>query len=136
MRRLSAILLAAAVLILSAGCGQKAKLADNFEEKQVLAEAQKVVDMVNNKDYQSFEAICSTQMKAAIPEDKFLEVCEDVASRGEYDSVKKTAVVGQKDKETEEEFAVAILIAEYSEKKVQFTISFNENMELAGLFYK
>ena len=59
-----------------------------------------------------------------------------VEELGEFEGFDKEAVTGAKDPDTEQEFAVAVIKVKYEKRKAQFTISFDEDMKVAGFFIK
>lgn len=48
----------------------------------------------------------------------------------------KEGVTGTKEPDTGEEFATAVIVAEYENGKNQYTITFNKSMQLTGFFVK
>ena len=65
--------------------------------------------------------------------DQVLPIVEDLGAFEEFD---KEAVTGSKDKDTEQEFAVAVVKVKYEKRKAQFTISFDEDMKVGGFYIK
>ena len=45
-------------------------------------------------------------------------------------------MTGSRDRDTEQDFAVAVVKVKYEKRKAQFTISFDEDMKVGGFFVK
>ena len=123
------------IFTLLAGCSG-APLSDKFNEEEVKAAAENVVNLVNNGDAQSLGAISMPEMKEALNQETLGQIHEVLDKGGEFEKIESISVTGKKDKETEDEYAVSIVKAKYGEKNFIYTISFNEAMELAGLYVK
>ena len=79
----------------------------------------------------------NTVMKNAVDADMLKEqIVPIVEELGEFEGFDKEAVTGAKDPDTEQEFAVAVIKVKYEKRKAQFTISFDEDMKVAGFFIK
>lgn len=132
------IILTALLLTLSTvfwGCG--AKLSDSFEESAVKEKAQEVISLLDESDYDSIVSMFSETLKEGLSADKLKEsVNSYIADRGEFKEINNLAVVGQTDKETKEEMAVAVAVVVYENQSITYTISFNTDMEVIGFFLK
>lgn len=141
-KKLLAGLLCTVMIFLSAcgvGIGGKgSKLSEKFDEASVIKEAKVVIDYVNAGDYQTLEeSMWSTVMKQNAPASEIEKAVKPILDDlGAFESYAKEAVTGQKDKDTEQEFAVAVILAKYEKRKAQFTISFDEDMKVIGFFIK
>ena len=119
-----------------AGCGSTA-LAENFDETTVTETAEKMIDSLNAGDYESVENYFDDDMKEAIPEDKLEEAVEStLTDAGAFTEYASAAAIGQKNKQTEEDNAVAIIVAQYENKKHTFTVSFDPDMAVNGFHMK
>lgn len=136
MVRLISVLLLGAVLI--TGCSGAKKLSADFDEAEVKKAAEEVIGKVNDGDYAALvEEQFGAKLKVALTEDGLLEkVAPIIDELGTFESIDKSVVAGSADKDTDEEFAVAIVVVKYSEGKAQFTLSFNKQMKLEGFFIK
>ena len=55
---------------------------------------------------------------------------------GDFEKIQAVNITGSKDKDTGTEYAVAVVLAEHAEGKVQYTISFDTTMKCVGLYMK
>lgn len=123
------------IFTLLVGCSGS-KLSDDFNEKEVEKEAEKVITIINNEDSEVLLEMSTVQMKNGLTDDTLEEIYEAIGEGGEFESIEEMSVAGQKDKDTEEEFAVVVAKTKYENKNFVYTISFTKQMKLAGLFYK
>jgi hypothetical protein len=65
-----------------------------------------------------------------LPSSKLKEVWTNYKSIGKYESISKIAFQEKKD------YVTVISIATFEKSKVQFTLSFNKDMELVGIYIK
>lgn len=133
---LTLVLLVGFVAILLSGCGAT-KLAESFNEDEVISLAEEVIGLMSNGDY---EAI-TNKVREDLRKDLSPEVLKNAAdlvlkNAGGFKQFQKSSVIGQKSKSTGEDYAVAIVITEYENKKVTYTISFNTDMEIVGFYLK
>lgn len=129
------IVMAAVIL---AGCAGSQKLSDKFDEEEVKEAARDVIEILNDKDVDTLvdEKWNSTMKSMAGKEmmtEQVLPIMEELGAFEEFD---KEAVTGSRDKDTEQEFAVAVVKVKYEKRKAQFTISFDENMKVGGFYIK
>ena len=119
------------------GCsGSSPKLSEDFNEEQVKTAAKDVIDMINSKDSEAILAISNDQMQEELTIDILNEVYKGIGEGEEFKSVEAVRVVGHEDKNSKEEFAVAIANAKYEKENFTYTITFDKQMKLAGLYFK
>lgn len=114
------------------GCGQA--LSSNFDEAEVEAAAQDVITMVNENDSEGLREMSTAQMKQGLTDDVLNQIYEAIGEGGAFKEVEKMSVVGAT--ENDEDFAVVAAKAKYENKSFTYTITFNKDMKLAGLYYK
>lgn len=117
------------------GCSSP-KLSEDFNEEEVKEAGKDVISYLNKKDSESILEISTVIMQNALTEDVLEEIFETIAEGGEFQEIEDISIGGQKDKNTEEEYAVAVVKAKYENKKIIYTISFTKQMKLGGLYYK
>lgn len=122
-------------LLLLSACGGK-ELSSEFVQKEVEELAADVINMVNKEELEEIQELCNQEMKGAMTEDVLNEVFDMVKEFGEYDGIEKIDVAGVEDKASHEPIAVAVVKAKYANKSAVYTISFDTNMKLAGLYIK
>ena len=124
------MLLVAAVLFLTA-CSGGSKLSEKFDEETVKAEAMKAVEFFNERDYASILAMGSEEFKEALSEDAFAQAGDPYLDKcGTFMEITKTTVLGNTNKETGEEYGGVVMVGKYEDGKIQFVISFDEEMKM------
>ena len=68
-----------------------------------------------------------------IMDGQILPIVEELGAFEEFD---KEAVTGSRDKDTEQEFAVAVVMVKYEKRKAKYTITFDEDMKVGGFYIK
>lgn len=111
-------------------------LSEAFNQEEVTQQAKETIRIINNEDSQSLLEMSTVQMKAGLSEDVLEQIYAAIKEAGEFESFEDISVAGDKDKSTEEEYAVAVVNTKYENKKITYTITFSSQMKLAGLYYK
>lgn len=76
-------------------------------------------------------------MKNGITAEQFAEASDPYLDKcGKFQEIGKTVVLGTSDKETGKEFGGVVMIGNYEEGKIQFTIAFDEDMKLVQFLIK
>ncbi len=124
--------------VMLAGCAGSQKLSDKFDEEEVKEAAREVIEILNDKDVdtlvdEKWNSMMKSMAGKEMMTDQVLPVVEDLGAFEEFD---KEAVTGSKDKDTEQEFAVAVVKVKNEKRKAQFTISFDEDMKVGGFYIK
>lgn len=119
------------------GCiGRSPELSEDFDGEEVKQGAEKLISMINNEDSEAILDWSTTQMKEALNDETLKEIYKGIREGGEFENLDEITVVGHQDKESKEEFAVAVVKATYEDKNFTYTITFDKEMKLAGLYYK
>ena len=128
------LLLGAMVLVLS-GCSST-KLAEAFDEETVKEAAQEAVGYLAAGEYEkNIEMMDSAMQEALSSEDLKANVETMNEQTGAFKEYKSIAVVGQQDAQGTD-MAVAVVVASFEKRNVTYTISFNTDMEVIGLWMK
>lgn len=121
---------------LMTGCGQS-KLSDTFDEETMKEEAMKAIEYFNEKDYQSIIDMGSEELKEGITAEEFAKASDPYLDKcGSFKKITKTVVAGNKDSKTGNEYGGVVMIGEYEDGKIQFTIAFDEDMKLVQFLIK
>lgn len=132
-----AICLMMAVLVIAfvaTGCSA-GKLAESFDAAAVEAKAKTVIETLNKGDYTAVVGMLRQDLQDDLPEDKIKAAVDQVyGNAGTFESFDKVILAGQKAEG--KDIAVAVIQAKYQEKKVTFTLSFDQDLNLIGLFMK
>lgn len=129
------VLVLCLALLTACSDGQK-KLSDDFDQDQVQEATTKVIDAVNAKDSDALREISDDTMKSALTDDALAAVYKAIGEGGAFQEIKEVNIAGASDKNTKEDYAVAVARAQYEKKAFIYTISFTKDMKLAGLYYK
>lgn len=137
MRKIVSLLTMFIIMGMLAGCGKSTELADVFDEKEVISKAENAVTVANEGGFEAYYELWDDSLKSKILEKDYNEqLLAVVEKKGEFEGIGKTVVVGQTDEKTGKNYAIAVLVGEYSEGKIQYTISFDEDMNMIGFFIK
>lgn len=128
----SVLLLTTLSLVMLVGCA--VKLPQGFDEAEVKTAAENVITLLNQRDADGLAAIFTDQMKAAITEDvqaQIFALLDDVGAVREISEMKTGG-------STQNEISYAVVIAKvkHENQELIYTISFDKDMKLAGLFLK
>jgi hypothetical protein len=129
VKKLSKILAMILCVILLSGCGAP-KLSDNYSEEKLKTASEEIIKNLDSEKYAEVRAVMDEKLKNALSEEKLKEVWGTFSKVGKYDSISKV-VFGEKDG-----FAVVVVAAKYEKGKIQFTLSYNKDMQLAGIYLK
>lgn len=122
------------ILSILGGCNST-KLADSFDKDTVEATAKQIIDCLNAGDYDSVNAMVREDGKEILTNEVLTNAVDQTYGKaGSFVEYKDTNVIGKKDKDVD--YAIAFIEAKYEKKSVLFTISFDSNMELVGVYMK
>jgi len=130
----TAVLAAVMCLVLLTGCGST-KSSESFNEDEVKSAAKNVIALVNSQDTDGLRTMCTVQMRDALTDDVLKQVYAAIGEGGTFEEVSDISVSEVTDK-TNGECAVVVVNAKYANRSFTYTISFNKQMELAGLYFK
>lgn len=110
-------------------CGGETKLSENFNETELKSSATTVIESISKGEYEKVVELESDEMKAALDEKKLEETFTPINEKiGAYKEISKFAIV-EKDGN-----AIVVAISEYEAEKLKFTITFNKEMKIIGLY--
>ncbi|MEF9970544.1 MAG: DUF3887 domain-containing protein [Ruthenibacterium sp.] len=116
-------------VFLLAACGEK--LPEGVTEEAVKSHASTTVLSLNNKDYDALNKSMTPEMVDALSASPLGDVWEPFAEKlGAFKQIDKVTVGAQKG------LAVAVVNASYENAKATFTLSYDAEYHLAGLFFK
>ena len=130
MKKIFKILSMMVCIFMLVGCSA-GKLSDKYNEEDLKVEAEKVIKNLNDKNYDTILEGSSDELKNALPDNKLKETWEGFSENiGDYDSILKMTFAEKNG------YGVAIVNVKYKNKKVTFTLSFNSEMKLSGIYMK
>lgn len=126
----------AGVSLMLTGCSSM-KLSDDFDKDTVEKTAKQVIEYLNSGDYDKIFDMSGDVLKNGITEDELSQAVDKTfGDAGAFEEFKNVSIIGQKIKPSDEDAALAILVAKYENQKVTFTLSFDTDMKLIGLYMK
>jgi hypothetical protein len=127
----------ALVFILSlAGCAS-VKLADIYSEDEVITRAQECISVINTHDYDAMNEQLREDLRDQLTSVQLEEAWSPILTEaGDFQEYTTTAVIGQKDQSTGEDYATAILACQYENTSLTFTIIIDKDMEVVGMYIK
>lgn len=130
MRPLIRIITIAIVFSMFTGCGAT-KLSDAFSEDKLKTAVETLLDNMNNEKYDEIIATASEDLKSKLSVEQLKENWTKMKEKlGKYDSITKEVFVGK------DNSAIIIVTEKYEKSDVQFTITYNEGMEMIGIYMK
>lgn len=109
-------------------------LSGAFDRSRVEEAAQEVVDLLNERDQVGLENLSNPTMKTAMTDALYEQVFGILEDLGPYR--KTNGMILQSTKSGTGSIAIVSVQGTYEKGEVLFTISFDEDMELAGLYLK
>jgi len=132
--RFLALALALALAAL-AGCSS-GSLPEGFVKEDVQREAEDVVTLLSAGEYDTVEALFSSDMKAALDAAALEKALgPQLEKLGAFDSVTSEAVAGGKNDQVGD-YAVAVLVCKYENGSATYTISIDADGLVCGLYMK
>jgi hypothetical protein len=117
------------------GCSGN-QLSSDFNEEDVKKAAENVILLINNEDSESLREIFNTPLNEALTDDVLKQVYDAIRAGGQFEKIESMSTLGTTDKTSNEEYAVVVAAAKYELKTFTYTLSFDKEMKLAGLYYK
>ena len=127
MKKILSVLLGALVALMLVGCGSNV---DDATADKYIEQAKAVVENLNNENYEDIQAQFDAKMKANLTTEQMAELAPIIEASGQFQEFDKQSV------EEKDGYYTTILVAKYSEENRIYTISFNEQDEIVGLFIK
>lgn len=135
MKRFKIILCLVMGIVLLTGCS-KPELSDKFNKKEVEEKSEEVINLVNEKDSEELKKISNDQMKSELTDQTLGDFYGALATGGKFKEIESIEIGGGKNKDSNDDFAVAIVKTIYEDRNFTYTITFTEDMELGGLYCK
>lgn len=135
MKRKITFALALLVLAISLAACTSTKLAKGFDKDAVTAKAEKTIEVINTLDYSAVAALVRKDLQPQITADQLKQGWDKtLTSLGAFEKYDAVTVFGANSGGVD--YAVAVVTAKYKNGSAIYTISFDPNMELAGLYMK
>lgn len=106
-----------------------------FQEETVASEAEEIVELLNEKDYETLQEKSTDQMKTVMNEE-YMEGAKAQVGGDWGEFQRFTSSISVEAVQQGKHFAITELTALYENRSVTYQISFDENMELAGIYMR
>lgn len=127
MKRTLLTIVTVVVLLTLVACGGGNPVDDETAEP-FITKAEEVVLLLNEGNYEEVYAMFNDEMKEGLPVEEMAELTPVFEESGEFEEIDKASV------EEKDGYYVVVLVANHSEEGRIYTISFEENEAIAGLF--
>lgn len=128
MQKITQTIVILLCLVLFTACGSRV---DNHRVQKYVTEAESVIKLINEGDYEGVYERFNAEMKYTLPAmDMAQELTPIVEASGDYEGIDKANV------DERDGYFVTVIIARYSEENRVYTITFNSQDEIAGLYIK
>jgi len=118
------------------GCTGKA-LPEGFDAEEVGSAAEEIVGLATAGDYDSIVAALRSDLQASITADQLKEGWAAIYEKaGAFSSITKTVLSSTADSTTKEEYAVAQVQVKHENANLVYTLSFDKDLALVGLYLK
>ena len=118
------------------GCAGKA-LPEGFDKDEVGSAAEEIVGLATAGDYDSIVAALRSDLQASITADQLKEGWAAAYEKaGAFKSITKTTLSGTEDATTKEAYAVAQVLVKHENANLLYTLSFDKDLALVGLYLK
>ncbi|MGL5822899.1 MAG: DUF3887 domain-containing protein [Sarcina sp.] len=130
MKKLIKGLLVCVPMLFLVGCGENT-LSEKFDEGKIKETTNNVIEWLAEEEFDKVYEIEDATMQGALNEEKIAQTFEPINEKvGTYKDIEKT-IIKQKG-----EVVKVVAISNYENGKLQFTITFNEEMKISGLYVK
>ena len=136
MKKLSAIILVLTLIISLAACSSN-KLADIYNEDEVISRAKKTVEVINTLDYDAMVSEMRDDLESKITAEQLETAWGPMLDKaGKFVEYKTAVAYGQKDKATSEDYAVVVLVCKYENANLTYTLSMDKDLNIVGMYMK
>ena len=135
-KRIAALVFALVFALCLSSCSG-AKLADTFDEDEVITRAKEVVEIINTLDYAAMTAELREDLQDDLTPDKLKESWDPLLSEADsFTEFKSVTTAGQKSKETGEDYAIVVLVCKYENSTRTITLVMDTELALVGMYMK
>ena len=117
----------------SSDAGKNSSVSSGQKEKYI-EKAQNVITLFNEEKSDEIVELCDEAMKNALPKEKLSEVYTQIKSNGDFEKFLEGEMT--KVEQGGKTFTVVVQQAKYGKNTLTYTISFDNEDKLAGIFYK
>lgn len=129
------MLISGVIILAMLGACNSTKLAASFDKETLESSAKQVIDYLNSEEFDSVNAMVREDCKEYLSGDILADAVDKTYGKaGSFVEYKNINIIGQKDKKAD--YAIVIVKSKYEKQNVIFTISFDSNLEVIGIFMK
>lgn len=130
MKNLKVLMLIFLVGTMLVGCSNK-KLSDAYDEEKLKADSKEIVAMIDNEKFDDVIGKMTDEIAGSISVEELKKVWDPMKEKlGDFKKISKEVVVGN------DNLATVVVVADFEGGKAQFTITYNEEMQLEALYLK
>ena len=136
MKKTIAFIICIMLIFFTLGCNSP-ELDDAFNEDLVKEQAELVISLINEKDYDNVVELEGEDVKEALSKEVLDKVMTPIIDKcGTFKECNKITVLGHTDKNSSEPIAIAVCQCKYENSSKTYTISFNKEMQIIGFYVK
>lgn len=128
MKKILVMTFSAVLVFMLVACGGN-KVDEAIGEKYI-TKAEELVTLLNEGDYEEVHAAFNDEMKTGLPVAGMSDLTPLIEESGDFVAINKASV------EEKDGYYITVLVAKYSEENRVYTITFNDDLEVAGLYIK
>lgn len=128
LRMKKLVILALATVLLLAACGKNK--VDETAADEYIKKSKETITLFNEEKFDEMRTLFDATMKDSLSVEQLQEVSDIVKESGEFVGFEKESVAKK------EQYFVATIAAKYKEDNRVYTITLNEQQQVAGFFVK
>ena len=117
----------------SSDAGKSSSVSSGQKEKYI-EKAQNVITLFNEEKSDEIVELCDEAMKNALSEDKLSEIYTQIKSNGDFEKFLEGEMT--KVEQGGKTFTVVVQQTKYEKNTLTYTVNFDSEDKLAGIFYK
>lgn len=125
MKKWAIVLVGLLISVLLVGCGDKA---DEDTKEVYSAKAEQVVNWINEKNYDKITEQFDENLKTQLTAEQLAQIEPVIVASGDFEKVEKSTV------EEKDGMKIVVLVTQYSDDKRIFTVTYDSEEKIAGLF--
>ena len=128
------VMTALLVVCVLAGCSGGSKLPEGFDEETLKKQAIADIELASSDDFEGWKGRFGTDLQAQLTEETYKGFLETLKSKGAFKEYGKSAFVGQE--QDGKKYAACVIIVKYAEGDIQYSVGYDEEMNLVQFTIK